>query len=348
MPALRELRLEQITTSAALQQLAPAWQRLWQRVPQATPFQSPAWLLPWWLHLGEGTLLTLAFHRAEDLVGLLPCYVYTAGDGRGSLFPLGIGTTDYLDALVLPDAREAVLAAASRHLAVIAAQFDCIDWPQLREGAVLAAMPPPPGWAEAASAADPGAVLSVPEQARDLRGVISQKTLRDLKTARRRASAIGTMPWQVADPESLDTLFDGLLRLHAARWQGRGEAGVLAEGKVQAMHRAALPLLLRSGLLYMPALRHAQGDIIAVLYALADPPRPKRCLYLYLSGFDPAQERISPGMLLIGQALDHAVAAGFAHIDFLRGRERYKSFWGAQESPTLRRQLLPPGPEARA
>jgi len=43
-----DLEVEEVTTSAEVEALAPAWDDLWRRAPGATPFQSPAWLLPWW------------------------------------------------------------------------------------------------------------------------------------------------------------------------------------------------------------------------------------------------------------------------------------------------------------
>jgi CelD/BcsL family acetyltransferase involved in cellulose biosynthesis len=85
---------------------------------------------------------------------------------------------------------------------------------------------------------------------------------------------------------------------------------------------------------------------VAVLYALIDPPqRPARRVYLYISGFDPALDRLSPGMLLVGHALEQAVNEGFATLDFLRGQEPYKYFWGAADAPIFRRILHPPARE---
>ena len=85
---------------------------------------------------------------------------------------------------------------------------------------------------------------------------------------------------------------------------------------------------------------------MALLYALADPPgRPARRLYFRISGFDPGLERLSPGMLLVGHAIGEAIAEGFAVADFLRGQERYKYLWGAQDTPCFRRRPQPPPPE---
>ena len=41
------LEIEEVTTGTGLEALAPAWQDLWRRAPAATPFHSPAWLIPW-------------------------------------------------------------------------------------------------------------------------------------------------------------------------------------------------------------------------------------------------------------------------------------------------------------
>ena len=37
-----------VEDEAGLEALAPEWWELWRRCPAATPFQSRAWLLPWW------------------------------------------------------------------------------------------------------------------------------------------------------------------------------------------------------------------------------------------------------------------------------------------------------------
>ncbi|WP_431270373.1 GNAT family N-acetyltransferase [Dankookia sp. P2] len=309
-------------------------------MPGATPFQSPAWVMPWWRHVGQGALLVLALRAAGRLVGLFPFYRYTRPeDGARLLFPLGIATTDYLDALVLPEARPA-LDAVGRHLA-LCADADAWEWPQLRGGSPLLTLPAPDGWRETVTAADPCPCLVLPGTPEALPTLVSAKTLRDLRTVRRRAEQAGTLRWET-EADGIAAPFEALLRLHAARWATRGEGGVLADPAVQEMHREALPALHRAGLLRFHVLR-LDGEIVAVLYALADlPGRDARRLYLYLSGFDPALERLSPGMLLVGRAVEAAIAEGFAVADFLRGRERYKYFWGAEDQPTFRRQLMPP------
>jgi CelD/BcsL family acetyltransferase involved in cellulose biosynthesis len=335
------LTIEEVTSTAALEALRGDWEALWAALPDATPFQSPAWLIPWWRQFGEGDLLTLVLRENGALLGLLPFYRYTrAEDGERVLFPLGIATTDYLDALLWPGREPELLAAAGRHLG-LRAGCDAWDWPQLRPGSPLLAMPAPLGWASEVLPADPCPCLALPHSVDDPAGRVSGKTLRDLRTVRRRAEQAGILRWET-EADGVEAPFEALLRLHGARWATRGEAGVLAGSTVQAMHREALPALRHADLLRLHTLR-LDGEIVAVLYGLADPPgRVERRLYFYLSGFDPRLERLSPGMLLVGRAVEAAIAEGFMVADFLRGRERYKYFWGAEDQPTFRRRLVPP------
>lgn len=48
-----ERRYVPIRRMDQLEQLAPEWMSLWETDPQATPFQNPAWLIPWWHSFGE-------------------------------------------------------------------------------------------------------------------------------------------------------------------------------------------------------------------------------------------------------------------------------------------------------
>jgi CelD/BcsL family acetyltransferase involved in cellulose biosynthesis len=89
------LRVEVVASLAELERLRPAWMALWHHARGATPFQSPDWLIPWWQHIGEGELLTIAvLDEAEGrLAGLVPLYLYAQSSGQRVVFPLGIATT---------------------------------------------------------------------------------------------------------------------------------------------------------------------------------------------------------------------------------------------------------------
>ncbi len=53
------------------------------------------------------------------------------------------------------------------------------------------------------------------------------------------------------------------------------------------------------------------------------------CAYAYIGGYDPDHAFESPGAVLIGHAIERAIAEDAREFHFLRGREAYKYEWGA-------------------
>jgi CelD/BcsL family acetyltransferase involved in cellulose biosynthesis len=306
-----------------LEALRPQWDRLWREDPQATPFQSPQWLLPWWKHLGQGRLRTLTL-RDEDgrLVGLAPLYLHTDAAGRRHLFPIGIGTTDYLGLLARPGKQREVAAAAWERVAGWD-EWDVFVFPQLRRGAALLELAPDVVQGE------PNPVLDLSAGTAS----IPKATRANLRTCRNRAARVGTIVARCAQAGEIAHYLDALARLHTRRWQERGLPGVLADQAVCAAHAEAAPQLHAAGLLRLHGL-WLDDELVAVLYALFDsvPSHERRCCY-YLSGFDPRHAFFSPGSLLLAHAIEQAAAEGATAFDFLRGAEPYKYRWGAVDRP---------------
>jgi CelD/BcsL family acetyltransferase involved in cellulose biosynthesis len=329
----RVLEAQVLTDTAQLERLAPEWENLWRADARATPFQSPRWLLPWWKHIGRGALLTLAWRDAQGaLAGLAPLYVWSDAQGRRQLFPLGIATTDYLDVLARPRCEEAVARDLLARLDDLRDRWDVLEFPQQRAGSALLATAAASPRAHVI-AGEPSPVLALGEPCR-----IPRSTLANLRTCRNRAARIGTLACSTADAQEIPACLDALQRLHAKRWTQRGESGVLADTEVLAAHSESAPLLHAAGLLRLHVLR-LDGEIVAVLYALADPShRPVRSHYYYIAGFDPRRAFFSPGSLLLAHAIEQAQCEGATAFDFLRGAEAYKYRWGAADRPmfTLR------------
>ncbi len=207
-----------------MRDLLPEWNDLWRRVPGATPFQSPAWLLAWWRHFATGAPKILTSRSTGTLVGALPLYVRVEGTAC-KLLPIGIGLSDYLDALVdpqYPDAARELFEA----IAGIAGWHEC-HLPDLPPGAKLATAPCPAGLRETGGPTVPCPVLPLPPTADGLGRVVPRKTLRDLRQAAARAAPLGRVEIACADAASLGDTMGELFRLHEKRWQSRGEGGVL-------------------------------------------------------------------------------------------------------------------------
>src|SRR4051812_26016467 len=90
MSTARPFAVEIIRDALTLSSLRADWWDLWQRAPHATPFQSPAWLMPWWDVFAPGALASIAVRNGGKLVGLAPLYLESGALGL-RLLPLGIG-----------------------------------------------------------------------------------------------------------------------------------------------------------------------------------------------------------------------------------------------------------------
>ncbi|TIV95367.1 MAG: glycosyl transferase, partial [Mesorhizobium sp.] len=116
------LRTEIIRDARAFEDLEPHWWRLWRRSISATPFQSPAWLIPWWRTFAPGDLAAIAVWSGDALAGLAPLYIERHDRGQ-RLLPIGISLSDYLDILCVPEL-EAKAGAA------IASAVLSLEWSQ--------------------------------------------------------------------------------------------------------------------------------------------------------------------------------------------------------------------------
>ncbi len=319
-----------LDTEAALQALVPEWDALWHRAGRA-PFQSTAWLLSWWAAFGTGQPRVAVLRVDGVLRGLLPMYRLDEGPER-KLLPIGIGLTDYCDALVDPAAPPATATALLRAVLAYAASegVTSCTLADLPPGAALRDAVAAPGWREQASPQTPCPVLTLP-------GVIPAGQLRNLRQSRHRAARMGG--WSAEVATDAVAAWQALAALHQARWTGLGQpGGVLADPAVLAFHALAVPRLATEGVIRMQVLRIG-GQVAAIYHTLAAPGR----LCFYLSGFDAAYALASPGTLLLGAIIERAAVDGIGELHFLRGDEGYKYAWGATDQFSLTRVLQPGG-----
>jgi CelD/BcsL family acetyltransferase involved in cellulose biosynthesis len=303
-----------ITSPDALAAFEPEWLALCRRTPGTTPFQTPMWLLPWWRHFGSNDLAAIATPEA-----LAPLYIVREDDESLGMF-LGTGNSDYLD--VVGDA-----AAVIDEMA----QLDCQMWDlqQLRPSSTMLSVAPPDGWSDSVDDQDPCPILPLHEIP------TSTHFRKKIRYYRRALARLGDVREEPATAANLDEQLEALFTLHAARWQQRGLPGVLADDVVQQFTRDAARHMLDAGALRMYATRVADR-IVAVFYGFGFGDT----VYYYLSGYDPALEKLSIGTLLVAHAIDEAVRDGAATFDFLRGAEEYKYSWGAKDRINRRRQLF--------
>jgi CelD/BcsL family acetyltransferase involved in cellulose biosynthesis len=307
------------------------WRELWSSLPDATPFQSPDWLLPWWKHYGEGQLFSFAFWDGARLVGLALLQIFrSAVDPTRRLFLLGTGNSDYLDALFHPAWRR---ACCNVLMAEIDKRSECLDvcsFQRLGRGSpLLDEIAVPSGWrVEQAE--------QVPCVAIDLRDLgHGSVMLRRSQSYARKLQGVHRYCFEEASAATLDEFSDALERLHQQRWREEGCRGALSTARDRSFHRLVARRFLNAGRLMFYGIRMA-GTLIAVIYGY----RVRDRVYSYLSGFDLEYARKSVGAISIGYAVERAMRSGCHAFDFLQGQEAYKYTWGARDQACFARRIL--------
>jgi CelD/BcsL family acetyltransferase involved in cellulose biosynthesis len=322
-------RVERLPDLDALQAHRAPWFALWRCIPDATPFQSPAWLLCWAEHYAPDRTGAVVVRDGGGLLALLAYFSWA-----GALWLAGTGPSDYGDALIAQRAAPQVDALLET-LAAIADEYACdrIELCQLRAGSRLLRAATPRGWRSEIAPGD--ACMSLRLGSGHALDGATAHCRRNIACASHRLDRAGPWTLQRVPADESHHAADVLLGLHERRWGARGEpAGLFADVLLRDFVHDVIPRLGCAGLLrfYMLKLDHRP---LAATFAM----HASGATYFYGTGFDPEAARFSPGLLSIAAAIQGAAAEGDQAFHFLRGRERYKQRLGASEHATCRRVL---------
>jgi CelD/BcsL family acetyltransferase involved in cellulose biosynthesis/glycosyltransferase involved in cell wall biosynthesis len=326
---VEEPRVERLETLAEAEALGPEWRALWRRCPQASVFQHPGWLLPWARQFAGPRLHVVCVRRGGALVAVAPFYVRGGaepGAGPATVRAIGCALSDEWDLLAAPG--EAPPAAALVRAALAdAGGAETIVGELPRDAQLLAGVARD---APAGELVEAGITFTLAlDPGRPLAENLPRDMVARLQYARRRAGRRGGLSVErVNAPAALRSALDRLFSLHAARWQRRGEPGVLSDPRVRRFHEEAAAALLDEGLLRLFVVRI--GDrVVAAHYGFQANGRAS----YYVGGFDPEAGAASPGVLAVGHAIEEALREGCTRFEFLRGDEPYKQRWGAVAHP---------------
>ncbi len=146
---------------------------------------------------------------------------------------------------------------------------------------------------------------------------------------------------QTATAAELSADVETFYRLHLARWAGRGDSSLEADG-ARAFHVDFAREAFGRGWLRLLILE-ADGEPIAAFFGWLIGGR----YAFYQAGFDPAWSKLSVGLVMHGRVIERAIAEGATEYDMLLGTEAYKDRFCAcrreAETVTLTRSWRPAG-----
>jgi CelD/BcsL family acetyltransferase involved in cellulose biosynthesis len=315
-------RIEIVRDTARLAEIAPAWQALWAASGRHI-FQHHAWIAGWagGVRDRRGTRLDIALAWDGDrLAGAMPCAVQRRAGVRVLTWAAQL-FSDYCDCLLDPaDDSQALLAAMWDGLR-LAGGFDLVSLQQVRPDAACR-----PFLAEGRpfrTGDRQERCMRIENQWRDGAAFfrsLNKKARNNHTRGKRILSEIGGEPAfrVVGAGEPAGPLFDEILRLKEI-WLRAVEPKSTLLGADRAVLRATLDGAWRTGLAKI-FLLECGGRIAAASINFCYANR----MEAYLTSYDAAFERASPGTILITDYAQWSFDRGLSHIDFLRGEEAFK------------------------
>lgn len=322
----------------ALDDLAPEWEQLYTRCPDATPFQSPGWLTAWWRHYGRAGALRLAVVRRDGRLVGVGAFSATRRLGVPALRPIGVGLSDWTDVLADPEHEHRALDGLASAL-LAEPGWQVLDLPEVRaEAAALRWAERWPGPARRAAGS-----MCADMPARPFDEVVTEmpnaSTRQSTRRSLRKLDAAGLVEDVVPAADAANGV-RLLLALHEQQWRDRG--GMTPEHGRPRFARfltEATSAMVARGQARLTAYR-LDGEVVAGDLTLVG----HDLVGGYLYGARPELfGRFNITAMLMRTALTTATAAGAGTFSMLRGRETYKTTWQATEAPNARVLLGRPG-----
>lgn len=328
------LCISEVTDPSALFALEPEWRALVDATPGLTPFQTWEWVSAWLRHCAVGVRpLVLLARRAPGgpLCAVLPLYsARYYGTPLRRVRLLGAPLSDYQDMLAPAAEADACRDAFFAYLLEQRGRWDLLDLADLREGTPLS-QAQPAGLDARLTHHRKCPYIPLPPTWERFAAGLGKNLRTNLGRRRRQMAKLGQLSLTQPSEAELDQALTDLFYLHNSRWQERGTSGAFSAPHIQRFHRDLALQFLRRGWLRLHLLR-LDGKTRAAFYCF----QFDRRVYYYLSGFDLELSRYSPGLVLMGHAVESAIKDGATEFDLLRGDESYKYEWQGQDRATQR------------
>ncbi len=334
---------ELLTELDALEKLVPQWDAL--AVRNKRPTSSPAWMLGWLRHLAPATASArvVAVREGGELIGLAPFFVNERGRGRVDYRMMG-ESLPRTSPLASPgrewevaEAIGATLAEATPHPDVIALENGPVasHW----SAALRDTWPAPMHPVARQYLIQASPTISLHQSSLDAWLADRSANFRSqMRRIRRQFSAAGGVA-RMSTMATLETDVKAFMRLHAERWEGRGESSIAA--RLEEMER----LFLDAGCMHVEAHRfrlcmlEIDGQpISAQLFSESG----GEVLY-FNGGWDERFAKLKPAMLGILYAIEDALARGDERIDLAPGGQQYKLRFADGNDPVAWTILMTPG-----
>lgn len=317
-----------LITSESFEQLETEWAALHTVIPGTTPFTHPVFAAAWLRHFTPAfPPVFLGIRDEERLVG-----VATLEPGPRVARQLGDpNVCDYSGPIALPGYEGGVAAGIIEWL--LEDLTDGLDlWGIPEDSPMRAAFAEGAarfGWpvAEEHEAVCPG--IDLPVDFETYVASLPKHDRHELRRKLRNFESAGEVAFESAtEPAAISANMDRFLELMRT---SRDDKDEFLTPQMEAFFRDVAASMAAAGMARLSTL-WLDGKSVAMLLAFEDPDT----VYLYNSGFDPAEAHLAVGLLSKAYAIRDAIQRGKRRFDFLRGEEVYKRHLGGIPREVLR------------
>jgi CelD/BcsL family acetyltransferase involved in cellulose biosynthesis len=322
-------RHEIVDSDGRLAEIGPAWDALWRR-SEGLVFQSHEWVSAWWKTVPgrERRQLRIGLiWRGAELLAILPLAIQWR-KGLRFLEWAAIDCTDYPDVLINPFCPPAALRQLWQRL-VAAGGFDLYLLNRLRPDARFRALldaPDGPGLPAAPRTEVCSQVAGDWMTGSQWFESQSKKTRQNYRRGRKAMEDTGNVVFRLLPPD--EPVGPALARLAELKrkWLVSNDrvAPLFDEGA------PALPALVQL-LADAGALRIFVLECDSTIVAISVNFIQHDTLMAFLTSYDPAFERGSPGMVLLMDYVQWSIDHGLREVDFLCGSEGFKARFATRQ-----------------
>jgi len=332
------------TTGSGFTALRHEWNALSRRANQTLPFQTWEWMWQWWKHMGDRHGLAILIARRRDrLVGVAP---FTLRDAATpvrvrTLRFLGSEVTDELD--FIGDGADARIVWRFLSESRRRWRWNLLDlWEFPSESPSVAAVE---AWARSvlrrrclAQLVDGLEVHLPSEYSKYWMGLTPRMRAKIRTSERRTQDRFGSLSLDVAtSPRDVPAALKEYLRIQKARWE-QEPTGLYHRLEYCDFLRDVSVALATRGLTRIFKLS-GDGQTLGLALCFGTSGRTLS----YGIATDPALRHLEIGFQLVNRVIRTEIARGQRVLDFLRGREQYKSRFGARPKQVVRLRVAESG-----
>jgi CelD/BcsL family acetyltransferase involved in cellulose biosynthesis len=310
------------------------WDAIYKSSSNHTPFQTYEWLSTWWQHLGDGQLYIPRAEKEDGtLLGFAPFFIRKKYYG----FPIkhlafiGVKRTDYLDFLVKKGEEEAFFAELFVFLSEKSKAFSFIEIKDMPDSSKnLPFLVKQIGSYFPIYAMESSRVcvtLPLPGEWEEFLGQLGKRTRKDIGYDRRYiAKRHETRLEEFTNGADYKRGYNDLVKIYNERWVEEKGATRFEEDDMARFEEQVVDKMA------------ARGDFrLWVFYADDEPVAAlsgyemNQKIYCDTYAHSPQWHSMSVGNIVLGHAIENAIARGLTELDLSRGDEPYKYHWKGEE-----------------